>query len=150
MPATPTPVTARSPRLEAPKLRSSCDGCGTAKVRCNRGRPKCSRCETLSLTCVYGPSRKIGKPPRKRPGSARDASIEKRICTSWTAAAHSRDITAMGFGEPQSASDPAQNNFSSLATDIPPLSSGSEQNQLTSDFYPFLPLEEWPQLGDWH
>jgi hypothetical protein len=150
MPATPAPIMARSPRLEAPKLRSSCDGCGTAKVRCDRGRPKCSRCETLSLTCVYGPSRKIGKPPRKRPRSARDVSIEKRICTTWNAAAHSRDNTAMSFGEPQSASEPARDNFSNLATDILPFSSGSEQNQLTADFYPFLPLEEWPQLGEWH
>jgi hypothetical protein len=157
MPATPTPVTARSPRLEAPKLRSSCDGCRIAKVKCARGQPKCRRCETFSLTCVYGPSRKMGKPPRKRPGSNRDATIEKRICTSWTAA-HSRDIhPAMGFGEPQRVSEPTENNFSNPATDILPFSSGintasgiSEQNQLTSDFYPFLPLEEWPQLGEWH
>ena len=156
MPATPTPVAALSPRLEAPKLRSSCDSCGTAKVKCDRGRPKCNRCETLSLTCVYGTSRKIGKPPRKRPRSDGDATIKKRICTSWTAT-HSRDIhTAMGFGEPQSVSVHAQNNFSNSATEIIPFSSDintasgiSEQNQLTSDFYPLLTLNEWPQLEEW-
>ncbi len=157
MSVTPISVTVLNHRLGAPKLRSSCDDCGTAKVKCDRGQPKCGRCETLSLTCVYGPSRKVGKPPRKRPGSDWDATIEKRICTSLTAA-HSPDIhTTMGFGEVQSLSDPSQNDFSNLATDILPFSSGintasgiSEQNQFPSDFYPFLPHEEWSQLGEWH
>lgn len=158
MPATPNPVTASKPKFPASKLRSSCDGCGTAKIKCDRGQPKCGRCEMLSLTCVYGASRKIGKPPRKRLGSGLPATIEKRVCTSWTAA-HNRNIqthTATSFGEPDSVSGPSQHTFSNLATDIVPLSSGintssgtNGENQLPSDFYPFLPLEEWPQLGDW-
>ena len=49
-----------------PKLRSSCDGCGAAKVKCDRGLPECGRCLSLDLRCIYGVSRKMGKPPRER------------------------------------------------------------------------------------
>ena len=49
-----------------PKLRSSCDGCGAAKLKCDRARPECGRCLSLHLVCVYGVSRKTGKPPRDR------------------------------------------------------------------------------------
>lgn len=49
-----------------PRLRSSCDSCGFAKVRCDRARPACRRCVALGLTCVYGISRRFGRPPRGR------------------------------------------------------------------------------------
>ena len=49
-----------------PKLRSSCDGCGAAKLKCDRAQPACGRCRSLDLACVYGVSRKTGKPPRER------------------------------------------------------------------------------------
>lgn len=54
-----------------PKLRSSCDSCGAAKLKCDRGQPECERCVSYGMTCVYGLSRKMGKPPRRdtlRPG----------------------------------------------------------------------------------
>ena len=53
---------------EAPqrKLRSSCDRCGAAKLRCDRSQPECTRCLSVGIACVYGVSRKAGKPPRKR------------------------------------------------------------------------------------
>ena len=49
-----------------PKLRSSCDRCGAAKLKCDRGQPSCGRCSPLGLKCVYGVSRKMGKPPREK------------------------------------------------------------------------------------
>ena len=45
-------------------LRSSCDGCGAAKVKCDRGHPSCGRCISLDQTCFYGLSRKLGKRAR--------------------------------------------------------------------------------------
>ncbi|KUI59481.1 Sterigmatocystin biosynthesis regulatory protein [Cytospora mali] len=51
------------------KLRSSCDACGQAKIKCDRGQPSCARCVAQGVTCVYGVSRKAGKPPRKRPAA---------------------------------------------------------------------------------
>ena len=58
------PQKPRKPRQ--PKLRSSCDRCGAAKLKCDRGQPQCGRCISLGLVCVYGVSRKMGKPPRER------------------------------------------------------------------------------------
>ncbi|KAF2256108.1 hypothetical protein BU26DRAFT_14427 [Trematosphaeria pertusa] len=56
----------RRPGPGRPKLRTSCDGCGAAKLRCDRGQPECGRCLSHGVPCVYGFSRKMGKPPRQR------------------------------------------------------------------------------------
>jgi Aflatoxin regulatory protein/Fungal Zn(2)-Cys(6) binuclear cluster domain len=157
MAATPTPVTTLSPRLEASKLRSSCDGCRLAKVKCDRGRPECNRCKMFSSTCIYGTSRNAGKPRRRKPGSSRDPPIEKHKCTLRTTAhsCNSHNDTAPGFGEPQNISGYSLNNLSNSMTDISfsaDLNSSFgtiEQNQFISDLSPCLPLEGWPQLGDW-
>ena len=53
-----------TPMPGPPKLRSSCDRCGIAKVKCDRERPECGRCMSHGVPCVYGVSRKMGKPPR--------------------------------------------------------------------------------------
>ena len=37
-----------------PQLRSSCDACNAAKVKCSKDRPQCRRCETRELPCLYG------------------------------------------------------------------------------------------------
>ena len=47
------------------KLRLSCDACAGAKVKCGKERPRCERCNTNDLNCVYGPSMKHGKPEKK-------------------------------------------------------------------------------------
>lgn len=57
------------------KLRSSCDACGTAKLKCDKGKPECERCISLGLQCVYGISRKMGKPPRQRAQSRTERSV---------------------------------------------------------------------------
>lgn len=60
-------VTEALPRMpRQSKLRSSCDRCGAAKLRCDRGQPACGRCLSLRQPCVYGVSRKTGKPFRER------------------------------------------------------------------------------------
>lgn len=51
-----------SPRQ--PKLRSSCDACGTVKLKCDRKHPACGRCVAHGIDCTYSISRKLGKPPR--------------------------------------------------------------------------------------
>ncbi len=54
-----------TPRIrKQPKLRASCDGCGASKLKCDRGLPECERCVAHSIPCVYGVSRKMGKPRR--------------------------------------------------------------------------------------
>lgn len=57
---------ARRLRPGHPRLRTSCDECGAAKLRCDRGQPECGRCVSRGISCVYGVSRKMGKPPRQK------------------------------------------------------------------------------------
>ncbi|KAL9102122.1 MAG: hypothetical protein Q9163_002683 [Psora crenata] len=44
-----------------PKLRNSCDACNLAKVKCSKGRPACTRCESQGIQCIYGVSMRAGK-----------------------------------------------------------------------------------------
>ncbi|KAF2800328.1 hypothetical protein K505DRAFT_12204 [Melanomma pulvis-pyrius CBS 109.77] len=61
-----------------PKLRTSCNECGAAKLRCDRGQPECGRCVSHGISCVYGVSRKMGKPPRQKlPSSSVQASTDQ-------------------------------------------------------------------------
>ncbi|KAI4212281.1 MAG: hypothetical protein LQ351_004994 [Letrouitia transgressa] len=43
-------------QTHSPQLRLSCDGCNTAKVKCTKARPKCSRCQNRDVDCVYSVS----------------------------------------------------------------------------------------------
>ena len=65
----------RTPRQ--PKLRASCDSCGAAKLKCSRDWPQCERCFSLGLGCVYGVSRKMGKPPREKPRISEASSASR-------------------------------------------------------------------------
>ncbi|KAK1749966.1 hypothetical protein QBC47DRAFT_310933 [Echria macrotheca] len=44
------------------RLRASCDGCFSAKVKCSKGRPMCQRCLQNGLNCHYSESSRAGKP----------------------------------------------------------------------------------------
>lgn len=48
------------------KLKDSCDLCSASKVRCERGKPACSRCTSLNEPCFYSPARRAGRPRRPR------------------------------------------------------------------------------------
>ena len=58
--------TQRMPGQKPPKLRTSCDSCAAAKVRCSKERPRCERCIECNFSCVYGLSMKHGKGSKKR------------------------------------------------------------------------------------
>ncbi|KAJ0420667.1 hypothetical protein BJY00DRAFT_132247 [Aspergillus carlsbadensis] len=53
------------------KFRTSCDACAASKVRCSKEQPRCVRCVQHDHKCVYGRSRRKGKPP----GTANRASL---------------------------------------------------------------------------
>lgn len=42
-------------------MRLSCDGCYTAKVKCSKTEPVCSRCLTCGIECRFSPSVRHGK-----------------------------------------------------------------------------------------
>lgn len=48
------------------KLRASCDACAASKVKCSKEHPICARCRANGSQCIYGVSRKHGKPGRTR------------------------------------------------------------------------------------
>lgn len=53
---------ATSNRTRAPRLRSACNLCCAAKVKCSSERSGCKRCRDNGTQCVYGVSR-VGKVP---------------------------------------------------------------------------------------
>ncbi|MCJ1366859.1 hypothetical protein MMC16_005989 [Acarospora aff. strigata] len=78
---------APQPGQRVPKLRLSCDACAAAKVKCDKSHPRCGKCATGELTCVYGPSRKYGKPGHKRPKSG-DSSNGRGFIRSLHSSLH--------------------------------------------------------------
>ncbi|KAF2133638.1 hypothetical protein P153DRAFT_161102 [Dothidotthia symphoricarpi CBS 119687] len=44
------------------KLRSTCKECALSKVRCEKQKPTCRRCESHDFECVYDRSKRRGKP----------------------------------------------------------------------------------------
>ncbi|KAL2195742.1 hypothetical protein P885DRAFT_79178 [Corynascus similis CBS 632.67] len=44
------------------RLKDSCDMCSASKVRCDRQKPICGRCEKLAYPCFYSPARRVGRP----------------------------------------------------------------------------------------
>ncbi|XP_014562255.1 hypothetical protein COCVIDRAFT_21711 [Bipolaris victoriae FI3] len=60
---------------KARKLRSACDSCHRAKVRCSGGLP-CARCREFATNCVYSTSARTGKPKGSR--SRKTIEREKR------------------------------------------------------------------------
>jgi hypothetical protein len=66
------------------------------QIRCDRGQPACVRCVGQGLTCVYGVSRKAGKPPRKR--SAPDPT-PLPIARSVKPEKQSIDLTGSSYDE---------------------------------------------------
>ncbi|KAH6643086.1 hypothetical protein C7974DRAFT_386764 [Boeremia exigua] len=56
----------KADRERRPKLRASCDACAASKVKCSKEHPICQRCSANGSQCIYGVSRKHGKPGRTR------------------------------------------------------------------------------------
>nr|ANF07281.1 C6 transcription factor [Paecilomyces fulvus] len=54
------------------KVRSTCNACQQAKIRCSHDKPSCRRCLKQNITCVYSISRRLGRPSRKVPKKANE------------------------------------------------------------------------------
>ncbi|TVY23141.1 Fusarubin cluster-specific transcription factor [Lachnellula hyalina] len=157
MPATSTLIADLNHTPKVPKLRSSCEECGNAKVRCNpSGQPECSRCIALGLICVYGISRKFGKPPRKR-GPDLDISnsflCKKRA--TWTAGS-CENLTIGGSEQSRDVNRSAQFSSASSVSNNPPVpssihapSSIYQQEHSGPPFMTSFSVDEWPQLDIW-
>ncbi|KAF2128188.1 hypothetical protein P153DRAFT_319561 [Dothidotthia symphoricarpi CBS 119687] len=75
--STPSPTSTRSRRERRLKLRDSCDACATSKVKCSKTHPVCTRCSINGSQCVYGVSRKHGKPGRTMKTNTDESPLNK-------------------------------------------------------------------------
>ncbi|KAL5360558.1 hypothetical protein BJX96DRAFT_165247 [Aspergillus floccosus] len=55
-----------SPLPKSVKVRSTCNACQQAKIRCSHEKPACRRCLKQNLVCIYSVSRRLGRPAKKR------------------------------------------------------------------------------------
>ncbi|CAG9948543.1 unnamed protein product [Clonostachys rosea f. rosea IK726] len=87
-----------------PKYRTSCDRCQAAKVKCGHEKPSCRRCAYHKVDCVYGISRRMGR-PRARKSPAKDSSPSPQASTNSASDENSRSKPAtpavtLGEAEP--------------------------------------------------
>ncbi|KAL4960864.1 Zn(II)2Cys6 transcription factor domain-containing protein [Aspergillus stella-maris] len=52
------------------KIRSTCNACQQAKIRCSHDKPFCKRCQKHNIKCIYSVSRRLGRPAKKRDQNA--------------------------------------------------------------------------------
>lgn len=48
------------------KVRSTCNACQQAKIRCSHEKPSCRRCQKHRIDCIYSVSRRLGRPAKKK------------------------------------------------------------------------------------
>ncbi|KAJ5547340.1 hypothetical protein N7494_004925 [Penicillium frequentans] len=48
------------------KVRSTCNACQQAKIRCSHEKPSCRRCQRHKIECIYSVSRRLGRPAKKK------------------------------------------------------------------------------------
>ncbi|KAJ5641344.1 hypothetical protein N7490_005344 [Penicillium lividum] len=48
------------------KVRSTCNACQQAKIRCSHEKPSCRRCLKHKIECIYSVSRRLGRPAKKK------------------------------------------------------------------------------------
>lgn len=48
------------------KVRSTCNACQQAKIRCSHEKPSCRRCQKHKIECIYSVSRRLGRPAKKK------------------------------------------------------------------------------------
>ncbi|KAF2158990.1 hypothetical protein M409DRAFT_61176 [Zasmidium cellare ATCC 36951] len=75
------PSKGRTPQTStrSPRIRSSCDECSAAKVRCSKDRPRCERCLSFNVECIYGYSLKRGRGTSKQHQHAQEASQQQKL-----------------------------------------------------------------------
>ncbi|KAL4784202.1 hypothetical protein BJX76DRAFT_367837 [Aspergillus varians] len=82
-----------------PKLRSACNECHAAKVRCSGEKTGCQRCSNLRLKCAFSISR-IGKVPGKRSKVNRVAATTVSTSSSAPISGSSSSISTRMMSPP--------------------------------------------------
>ncbi|KAI4171107.1 MAG: hypothetical protein LQ343_004519 [Gyalolechia ehrenbergii] len=74
-----------------PQLKTTCDACHAAKVKCSQARPACARCESRHISCQYSVSLRSHKQPR--PPSDVSSRAPSSINTAATNSNHASPET---------------------------------------------------------
>jgi hypothetical protein len=128
------------------KFRSSCDRCSSSKVRCNKEHPRCQRCQQQRLSCVYGRSRRKGKPPSKitlpqaPPSTLGSSSPEPPVEEDWHSQPWRFDVYG-GFADFHQGA-PGENQ---RRPEMPHGEFGEEQCPFP--VLPALDTADWPTLN---
>ncbi|KAI1651853.1 uncharacterized protein F4817DRAFT_83619 [Daldinia loculata] len=134
------------PKMTSPKVRSSCDSCGSAKIKCDRSRPRCRRCVTLGIDCIYGISRKLGRVPRRGLSARANSGTTIRTSTQaqrlWPDTNPESSIN-IAFEEPRQVHEtlPSGSN-----TDVPVSSTYNHDQLVGLHLFNPLDIEQWPQF----
>lgn len=123
----------QQPSRARQRLKDSCNNCALAKVKCNREKPVCSRCQDRDLACSYGLSHRSG---RRRTASR---ILDKTVTATTTS---STAIPKASCIPPQETFNRAEfsaflHTSSSSATEIfygPRISVVDEGNRLSPPF----------------
>ncbi|KAI0854800.1 hypothetical protein F4860DRAFT_84228 [Xylaria cubensis] len=107
-------------RAGAQRIRTTCDSCYKAKMKCSRGNP-CETCARLGHKCFYSPSNRLGRPPK---GQAKKGKVGTAV-----------DATA------QSSQLPGE---STMATGAPRDDTKSEDSLTLDDMFMDVFLEPLP------
>ncbi|MCJ1326251.1 hypothetical protein MMC10_002915 [Thelotrema lepadinum] len=87
------------------KLRNSCNGCASSKLKCSQERPTCSRCAKRRIPCEYLAAKQGGRKPNRQ--SARKQSHGELFSDTATNATSESHLPSQDdwFGPPSSNSD---------------------------------------------
>ncbi|KAK7229875.1 hypothetical protein V2G26_002045 [Clonostachys chloroleuca] len=126
-----------------PKYRTSCDRCQAAKVKCGHEKPSCRRCTYHKVECVYGISRRMGR-PRARKSPAKDSSPSPQASTNSASDENSRSkpaTPAVTFGEAEPTGEVQQSGPVMNAEEIRPSTESAQISEpwaasLTTHFEP--------------
>ena len=142
---------AQPPSNQPPKLRSSCDGCNTTKVKCTKTRPSCARCQSHDLECVYSVSMRSHKQRAARntvilpPPSVRNPSDETTATTDTSTTQDSSHL-ATPRTPPMETNSVLESNLSSIMASMSNGVPGAEWASNLLDGDRFDPLAMWMDM----
>lgn len=61
------------------KVRSTCNACQQAKIRCSHEKPSCRRCQKHKIECIYSVSRRLGRPAKKDQNVASETQSQSPV-----------------------------------------------------------------------
>ncbi|KAL8723398.1 MAG: hypothetical protein Q9225_000314 [Loekoesia sp. 1 TL-2023] len=127
----------------AQKLRSSCDNCHTAKVKCaSTGSQSCARCLSHNVPCSYSPSLRIAKSNSSKQSNASSStfarsrqpstSVDGESVSGQSTPSHARPIhtESVNYAGPAFPDDFGLGNASMQGFDL---------EQIASNFMPTVP-----------